>query len=318
MSQPHLDDDALAALTPLIRQLVDLKRVRTAGTAPMSLAERLFQRAWTALADGAALNDVAHHVAARALVATRLGGVDAGVLRTHGLSDAERTDVLAEALRDAAAPVDDALAERLLRAAVEDEAPSWSETDDAHDPVPLFVSRLRDQPRAGVTYPGKPRLMLAPTESHADHCALVALAGMLLAPAAGADPAQLFLVGLAHHLHNAMLPDAGHAGDVLLGEHRTALEDAARERALDELPDALRAPVEDALAVPATYDPPAAHAFHAADALDRVLEIEWHARTARFTMDVALDDYHLVHEGPEQALQLQALRAAGIGEEGER
>ncbi len=85
--------------------------------------------------------------------------------------------------------------------------------------VPPFVPLLAAQPRAGATRPGHPRVMLEPAENHAEHCAVVAVNGVLAAGVFGADPAGPFLTGLAHHLHNAYLPDAGDAGDSLLGEH---------------------------------------------------------------------------------------------------
>ena len=61
------------------------------------------------------------------------------------------------------------------------------------------------------------RVVVEPPESHGDHCLTVAVYGVLVAPVFGADPVAPFLVGLAHHLHNVVLPDAGFAGEVLLG-----------------------------------------------------------------------------------------------------
>ncbi len=78
--------------------------------------------------------------------------------------------------------------------------------------VPPFVPLLAAQPRAGATRPGHPRVILEPAENHAEHCAVVAVNGVLAAGVFGADPAGPFLTGLAHHLHNAYLPDAGDAG----------------------------------------------------------------------------------------------------------
>ena len=154
--------------------------------------------------------------------------------------------------------------------------------------------------------------MLTPNESHAEHAMAVALMGVLLAPAFEADPARVFLVGLAHHLMNATLPDAGHAGDVFLGARAQTLRAAATERALAQLNDPLRSTVEAALQTTRHLGTPEAKAFHAADVLDRVLEIAWHARTAAFTMDAALNDMDLVHEGFTQTFQQDVLRRAGL------
>ena len=70
-------------------------------------------------------------------------------------------------------------------------------------------------------------------ENHAEHCWAVAVTGALLAPVYDADPTRVFLAGLAHHLANAWLPDAGDAADVALGDALADLVPVLRERALD-------------------------------------------------------------------------------------
>ena len=87
-----------------------------------------------------------------------------------------------------------------------------AEAPDRDHEVPGFVEALCRQPRAGATAPGRPRLIVEPPENHAEHCWAVAVYGALLADDVDADPADAFLLGLAHHLHNAVLPDAGFAG----------------------------------------------------------------------------------------------------------
>jgi fumarate hydratase class II len=57
---------------------------------------------------------------------------------------------------------------------------------------------------------------------------------------------------------------------------------------------------------------PAAQAFHAADVLDRVLQVHHHARAAAFTVEQALDDLELVHAGPVQGFHTDVLAAAGL------
>jgi 5'-deoxynucleotidase YfbR-like HD superfamily hydrolase len=309
-------ENVLAPLVPLFREIVNLKRVRPARTAPHSLAERLFLRSWAALAEGEGAEAVMRREGAGALVATRLAGIDAGAMKEHDLPPDRQRDVLSRAFEVAAAPVEDDLADRLEDALLErpGDAP---ENNERESDAPAPARALLDQPRAGVTCPGKERLVLAPPESHADHCAAVAVMAALLAPAAGADPAEALFTGLVHHLHNATLPDAGHAGDVLLGDAKDTLTGAARERALKALPPPLAGRAEAALA-PVDRPPegeratPLARAFHAADALDRVLEIAWHARTADFTMAEALGEMNLIHEGPEQAFQQAVLADADV------
>ena len=78
---------------------------------------------------------------------------------------------------------------------------------------------------------------------------------------------------------------------------------ALREQAV--LSTGLSFTVADAVA-------PESQAFHAADVLDRVLQVHHHARAAAFTADQALDDLDLVHEGPVQAFHLDVLRSAGL------
>ena len=135
---------------------------------------------------------------------------------------------------------------------------------------------------------------------------------MLLAPLFGADPVTPFLVGIAHHLHNVALPDAGYAGEVLLGEHLLPVAARLEERELAALPPVLADRLRAVLLLRADAGPPAARAFHAADVLDRVLQVHHHARAAAFTAGQALDDLELVHDGPVQSFHQDVLRAAGL------
>ena len=304
---------ALTACVPpvgLLRQLRDLKRVRDARS-PRSLAERQFGRAWARLAAGDALEAVALSETAAALAAVRLAGLDAGVMTEHGLGEAEAEGVLTRAFDDLAGSLDADLRDR-LRATL---GPL------PHGDEPAVVDLLVRQPRAGATHPGLPRLVLEPAESHGDHCLAVAVFGVVLAPDYGADPARVFLTGLAHHLFNTSLPDAGHVGDVLIGDALNArMMEAATDRAVATLPEALRGPVHDAIALTREdrFGEPEARAFHAADVLDRVLEMDWHARSARFTLDDALGSdttagqLDICHGGFYQDLQRDVLRDAGL------
>ena len=295
-------DDHLGPLLPLLRELNGLKRIRVAGKKG-SWAECLFVRAWTRLIAEEDIGLVAREETAAALVATLLAGIDAAVLADGGVPPDARREILQRAFDAACHPLPPALAGS-LRAALTDE-PIRPPTA----PLPPFVPLLAAQPRAGATRPGHARVMLEPAENHAEHCAVVAVNGVLAAGVFGADPAGPFLTGLAHHLHNAYLPDAGDAGDALLGEHQRPLLEHYRARALQELPVFLHAPIRQCLTTVYRADTPDARAFQAADSVDRVLEMEWHARSAAFTLETALGEMDIIHPGPVQAFQMEIMRA---------
>lgn len=289
------------SLLPLMRELCNLKRVRSAGH-PGSTAERLFARAWALLAEGRPAASVARDTLHAALAATRLGDMDQEVLEAAGIPPEASRAIRQRAAREAAAPLDPALRDWL--------GPAGEMR--AGDAPPSFVARLAAQPRAGATAPGRGRLVLEPPESHADHCALVAILGVALAPAWGARAEAVFLAGLAHHLHNALLPDAGFAGEVLLGEWLAPAFARATETALAELSPSLRTAVEEARRVLPDATTPEGRAFHAADTLDRVLQVEHHLRAAGTTMDYVLREMELVHAGPVKPFQDAVLARMGL------
>ena len=326
-------DPRLAALAGLLGELSDLKRVRVAGREG-SLAERLFARAWAAIAAGEDAGEVALRETARAVAATRLAGVDADVLAEGGLDDAAIATLLGRAVDEAAAGlVAPGLLAALREAVTHPGSGTFTsprETSNALETAgiaergssqranmkvpdpPGFVGLLAAQPRAGATAPGRPRVMVEPPESHADHCAIVAVGAVLLAPVTGADPAAAFVGALAHHLHNAFIPDSGFAGEVLLGEHLHPLMAHATERALGQLDERPRRWVRSTLGLNERLDSAEARAVVAADVLDRVLQMRHHARTAAFTLDQALDELDLVHAGPLQEYGLAVVDAAGL------
>ena len=295
-------ESELSALLPLLRELGDLKRIRVAGRSG-SLAEQAFRRAWAAVASGEGVEDMAIRESAAAVAAARLGGYDAAFLREREISGDDVQKILQRSFREVASGVN-----RTLRSRLED---TLGDRVPPAEP-PRWVAQLNDQPRAGATHPGKPRLIVLPEESHGDHCVMVAVYALLLGPHFDAESGLPFLAGLAHHLHNALLPDSGFAGDEMLGEHLSKLMDDARREALDELSPTVRARVEEALALTREIESPEARAFHAADVLDRVLQQEWHARAAGFTLEQAMGELDLVHEGFTQAFHQQVLTAAGL------
>jgi len=292
----------LSALRPLLAEIGDAKRLRVAA-ASGSLAELAFSRAWARLAEGEDQSDVALSETAAAVARARLAGIDAGVLAQAGLTPQQSLEVLQRGFDEVGGCVEVDLRAR-LRAAL----PLVREADEP----PELTAVLARQPRAGATCPGVPRVIVEPPESHADHCFTVAAYAVLVSPLVGSDPVTPFLIGLAHHLHNVVLPDAGFAGEVLLGSHLLPVLAALEARELAALPAPLADRLREVLLLRADAEAPASQAFHAADVLDRVLQVHHHAQAAAFTTAQALDDLELVHAGPVQGFHHRVLAAAGL------
>ncbi len=295
---------SIAELLPLFRGLNDLKRIRVADR-DGSLAHRLFARSWSRLIEGEAVEEIAWSETAGAIVAAKLAGINGPILQSGGLDEAARLEVLERAFDASAKALDASFAARLRAALSPDARVGIGE-------VPSFVELLARQPRAGATRPGHARIVLEPTESHAEHCGIVAVGCVVAASLYDADVGAAFLTGLSHHFHNAFLPDAGDAGDALLGEHLGPVMQTFRALALEQLAPALAGDARAALDNVYHAGTPEAQAFQVADCLDRVLEMEWHARSAAFTLDVALDEMDIIHPGPVQAFQLEVMRDAGL------
>ena len=292
------------ALVPLLTEIGDLKRV-IAAHMDASFATRSFLRGWGRIARGDNAEALAYEHGASAVAAARLGAIDGERLVALSLSEDEARATLLRSLDKVAGPVDGALAARLRDAMPLREPPM-------EDLAPPFAKALARQPRAGVTCPGRARVMLQPEENHADHSWVVAAYALILAPAFGADPARAWWFGMTHHLHSAGMPDAGFTGEMLLEPNLGRVIDAAREQALRELPDAARARVEPVFAEIAADETPEARAFHAADVIDRVLETQYHTRANGLTMDRVLNEYELVHDGPVKGFHDDVLRAVAL------
>ena len=302
-----LSGDALQGIGAIARDVSELKRMRDQST-PDSVAERLFRRAWAALGDGVPAASVCLAITADALAATRLAGIDRRMLAAFDVGPDDAATILDRALDEAGAALMSGTVDRLRR--TEPVGPTSDRSEPRREP--WFVGALIGQPRAGATSPGKPRLALEPPESHGDHCLGVAVLGTLIALQSGADPGRTFLAGLAHHLHNAALPDTGFAGEMLLGDALLPLMRRLTARELDTLAPPLRRTVADALAPIVDADTPEGRAFNAADVIDRVLQAHHHARAAAFTVDQALGDLQLVHEGPLQHFHMEVLSAVRL------
>ena len=299
-SEPKLSP----ALLPLLRELGELKRIYSAGRTG-SIAARLFADGWKDLIGSKPTIQIALGITSRALAATRIGDLDIIKLGELGL-DMDRTIAIQQvALDEVAGPLDARLTQQLQQSLYGEQLSTSN--------VPPFVALLSQQPRAGVTCPGKPRLMLQPAENHAEHSLIVAVYAVLLSPFYGADPAASFLAGMAHHLHSAAMPDSGYAGEILLGDDLLPVMAKARQLAMAQLPAALQEPIEHAILLIADDAAPEAKAFHAADAIDRVLETEQHLRSREATMRSVLDDYGLVHDGPVKPFHDRVLAEIGLG-----
>ena len=290
-------------LRELFEELSDLKRVRSAGRQG-SLAARSFASAWSGMVAVEDARDVMLATVSRALCAARLGDLDGAKLRELGLAPDAALAILRRGFDEVERGADD-----LLRTDLREAITIASRRSDG---VPDFVGLLAAQPRAGATCPGKPRLMLEPPENHAEHCWAVAVFGVLLAPVYGADPVTVFVAALAHHLHNAIMPDSGFTGEMLLGDHLEAACAHATREALDQLPPVVRARVEAARAILRDAETPEGRAFHAADVIDRVMQMAQHLRGASVTMAMVIDDMGLVHEGPVKAFHDRVLAEMGL------
>ena len=295
----------LSDLTTLFVELNDLKRIRSTGR-ESSIASRLFRRSWSALVNGGPLDAVAWRITAEALAAARLGDIDDTVLAPAGLHPAEIVGILQAAIDAIGSGLPAVVRDEVRRAVAE----PWRHATAL--PRPSFVMALEHQPRAGITSPGKPRILLEPAESHAEHCLTVAVYGVLLASSYDADPATVFLAALAHHFHNAGLPDSGFTGEMLLGPHLATVMAHYTSGCLDELEQPLRGAVVEARRILPDAASPEGRAFHAADVLDRVLQTNQYMRAASLTPGRVLDDMELVHAGPVKAFQDDVLRRAGL------
>ena len=287
-------------LLSLMRELGELKRVGSSGRAG-SIAQRSFVDGWAWLVSGSSVEDAMRASVGAALTKARLGDVDARVLHDLGVGDDAIGEVLRRAFDTVAAVIDPSLAARLV---VDWPPPSIG--------APDFVERLAAQPRAGATCPGRPRMMFQPAENHAEHCAAVATYAVLLSPLFDAEPATVWLASMAHHLHNAYLPDAGFTGETLLGSWLGPLMERATSRSLSQLPVGLAASVAEAMRILPDAGSAEGRAFHAADTLDRVWQAEQHLRPGRIGLDDLLGDMALVHDGPVKPFQDYVLRAAGL------
>ena len=301
----------LAPLAALVEEIAALKRVRAAHLPDRkSWAAWRFESAWERLIKGESPVKVAVGEAARAVAAARLGAIHPTQLVEAELTRDQIVGIFQAAIREQSGRIAAGLLPTLLTsAAAAVDADLVSRADEPID-VPRPIAALDRQPRAGATCPGRGRILLDPPESHAEHCYVVAVCGVLASARTGGDPAEVFLFGLGHHLHNATLADSGFAGEVLLGEHLGQVLDRLFANAYETLPSSLCEAIERLRTECAAAETSTAKAFHIADVLDRVAEMRHFQTAATFEARTALEDLELVHEGPTQAFGQQVLRDA--------
>lgn len=294
----------LASVIPLFWEIGNLKRV-TPANLNVSFAANLFLQSWRSVAGGANVREVAIKVAADAVAAAQLGAINASILRGAELNEKEIQTILERSFDMSSASIEMNLREE-LRAALTREFGA-GESD-----APPFAEKLARQPRSGATKPGAPRLVFDAPENHAEHVITVAIYAVLLAPFFNADIATVFLAALGHHFHNADLPDAGFAGEELLGEFLPVIFNRLRESCLRGLPADLHEPIRETFILIENAESNEARAFHAADVIDRVLQMRHHAEANEFNLKYALEDLELVHTGAVQSFHYDVLRAAKL------
>jgi 5'-deoxynucleotidase YfbR-like HD superfamily hydrolase len=294
----------LPALVPLFQEIGNLKRIRAANM-ESSFAARLFELAWRQIIGGINVRTVAVETARDALVAAKLGAIDREVLRSANLTENEIETILHRAFDAVAAPIN-----VHLRAEMREFGGKKLNTNKAKNP--RFVELLARQPRSGATKVGTPKMIFDQPENHAEHSVIVGVYACLLAPVFHADIEIVFFAALTHHFHNAYLPDSGFAGEESLGEFLTPIFGAFRRKCLAEIPENLHEKIRTALKIIETADAPEAKAFHAADVIDRVLQMRHHAEANEFTLKYAMEEAELVHAGAIQDFHYDVLRSARL------
>ena len=320
-------------LLPLFREINDLKRIRSPELQP-SIAAAWFRSSAQSLfhtngdIGGSTRKRLALRVTSNIIAATRLGAISVKDLEAGGLAPNVIHAIRVKSINERNEAIEAGLLAAMLEAVDDDsdldagisETKNMSTRDreftldnEAQINKQNWIDRLILQPRAGATAPGQPRIVLEPVESCAEHCLVTAAYAVLLAPSFGADPGDAFAIGIAHHLHNAQLPDAGFAGEALIGNHLDGLIDTLRNAVLATMSPEAATHLAPLLSEIASADTPLARTFHTADTIDRVLQIEYFARCNQFTLNDALVGMELVHAGPVQKFQQEQLDAAGLG-----
>ena len=124
----------IADLTPLLRQMNGLKRIRR-GRRERSLTEQAFAIGWFGLTNDHDPHVVATAVTARLLAATKVAALWPEHLMMHGVEPEEVPPVYEAAIRQAGESVDEALVDQLV------------ENHDQHDEFFEANRRSDDRPK---------------------------------------------------------------------------------------------------------------------------------------------------------------------------
>lgn len=295
----------VADLLPILRELNDTKRLYARNLGSCSFATQVFFGATRPLHVGEHLN--ADVWCAAIVCAARLGAITPHILHDIGVNSDERLIVYQNSLKTHTS-LPQTVINVLLKATPGLDKISVEKAESTSE----WVEYLAVSPRAGATCPGKPRIALEPTEMHSDHCILVATNAFILADIFGANKEDAWLISLCHHLHNAYLPDAGFTGEVLLDRQLQGIIDSQRSRVLKNFTKDYQMRVIELFKEIDDLESPLAQTFHAADTIDRVIQMEHFERTANFKVISALEDFNLVHDGAAQQFQYELLNSIGI------
>lgn len=308
----------LSELIPLLSELQDLKRQQPAGFA-YSITTTFFRESWyRILYTEEPLENVALRMTTKALIAILLPGLEASFFKDTHIAEKEAVQVYKDALYKSS--------HLILQASLYDQLEAWIPEivreyylffDQSRKPEYTFednhfVHQLCKQPRAGATYPGKPRMLLLPPEMHSDHCFNVGIYAVLLAPYYNSDYGDVFLTGLSHHLHNALLPDCGFSGEMILEAYLDRIKVKSQKKYLRSFSALLKNKICSAIRDHEDLRIPAGQTSTIADVFDRVLDVKWRTKAVNVTDVTILDDLNLVHEGPVQQFQYNALQKAGL------
>ena len=306
----------LQTLSPL----QDLKRQQPAHY-DQSIASSFFIEAWERFFYGENPEKIALKITAKALIAVILPGFDTHFFAKAKIMQDEANIIFSKVLKEEyQQKLHPELYKKLTEILPESITELYAKDDLKREDIDYqysrkayaFVDVLCKQPRAGATKPGVDRLLLVPPEMHSDHCLLVAVYAVLLSESFDADIGLPFLTGLAHHLHNAVLPDCGFAGETALGESLATIIRNGREEALKYIPEKSAEQIRKAINNHENLTNPEGRASSAADVLDRVLDIKWRIRAASVTEDDLLGELDLVHDGPIKNFQNQVLHSVGL------
>ncbi len=290
----------------LFKELNELKRIKSNTSNDLSFAEAAFAVA-VEYCDPPNSDESIEQLVIMFLAGSRLGFLNYNNLSSVGLTADQILNILRETIDSFHVELD-ALKLNL-------ELKTSKNLVSFHNPKLRsneLVNGLISQPRAGPTTPGKPRLVLYPVESHADHCMMVATYAFLLSPFYGSDPTDSFLIGLFHHLHNLTMPDSGYAGECLLGNHLTKSIESARSLAMSSLSSRTNSKLSCLFKEIEKASSPVAKAFHAADCLDRILQMQYYEKVHNFSVTHAIEELDLIHDGPVKSFQLDTLKSLGL------